>query len=71
MKEIRIARLTVSESVHKILLMWGYVIEEWDIEPWVERLRGLMSDRVEDEWLSEPELRGYWCVSCGAESGGA
>lgn len=30
-----------------------YVIEEQDIEHWVERLRGLMTDRVEYEWLSD------------------
>lgn len=31
----------------------GYVIEEQDIKPWVDRLRGLMTDRVEYEWLSD------------------
>lgn len=30
----------------------GYIIEEQDIDPWVDRLRGLMTDPVEYEWLS-------------------
>jgi len=36
-----------------IKYFYKYVIEEQDIEHWVERLRGLMTDRAEYEWLSD------------------